>query len=207
MIRIGHAALSQWLWWIYNSKQNQTYQKQHFFCFVRVFFSFSFGLCASTPVSIWPDPERLPAFLDLIQPSPRWPSSRPLPFQAHVLNCTSTPSNSGSRLPPFAVAQPQSEWGFGTIYKQSLVAADVGLKRIADVTMTRLLQLLQENVFVIWCFKNKTELTESNYNHFIDTNTESRFSSTQLSAMKLQIFQLRVFKLRDHLQKHVQDCL
>lgn len=178
---------------------------------MRVFFSFSFGLCASTPVSIWPDPERLPAFLDLIQPSPRWPSSRPFPFQAHVLNHTSTPSNSGSRLPPFAVAQPRSEWGFGTIYKRLLVAANVGLKRIADVAVTLLLKLLQANVFVIWCFKNKTEFNwvelQSLYRH----KHWVRFSSAQLSAMKLQIFQWwsqQSLKIkRDHLQKYVQDCL
>lgn len=47
MIRIGHAALSQWLWWIYNSKQNQTYQKLLLFC-GSVFLFFFWSVCFHT---------------------------------------------------------------------------------------------------------------------------------------------------------------
>lgn len=58
--------------------------------------------------------------------------------------------------------------------------------------------------------KIKLNLTESNYNHFIDTNTES--ASVQLNFQqwncKSSNDEVNSFKIkRDHLQKYVQDCL
>lgn len=56
--------------------------------------------------------------------------------------------------------------------------------------------------------KIKLNLTESNYNHFKDTNTESASVQLNFLAMKTANLPSQSLKIkRDHLQKHVQDCL